>query len=128
ALRQRLLGTLSGGQRQRAALARALAQTPALLLLDEPTNHLDPPARAALLSLVKSKGISVIAVLHDLAAIDDFADRVLVLHHGEQVACATPDITLQTPTLFPVFGMRSFSVRHPLDGRSLRIFDVPRCA
>jgi len=128
ALRQRLLGTLSGGQRQRAALARALAQAPALLLLDEPTNHLDPPARAALLSLVKSKGITVIAVLHDLAAIDDFADRVLVLHHGEQVTCATPDIALQTPTLFPVFGMRSFSVRHPLDGRSLRIFDVPRCA
>ncbi|EOV9018280.1 ABC transporter ATP-binding protein [Cronobacter muytjensii] len=128
ALRQRLLGTLSGGQRQRAALARALAQSPALLLLDEPTNHLDPPARAALLSLVKSKGIAVIAVLHDLAAIDDFADRVLVLHQGRQVACATPDIALQTSTIFPVFGMQSFSVRHPLDGRSLRIFDVPRCA
>ncbi|ELY2498105.1 ABC transporter ATP-binding protein [Cronobacter muytjensii] len=128
ALRQRLLGTLSGGQRQRAALARALAQAPALLLLDEPTNHLDPPARAALLSLVKSKGIAVIAVLHDLAAIDDFADRVLVLHQGRQVACATPDIALQTSTIFPVFGMQSFSVRHPLDGRSLRIFDVPRCA
>ncbi|NUW60636.1 ABC transporter ATP-binding protein [Cronobacter muytjensii] len=128
ALRQRLLGTLSGGQCQRAALARALAQSPALLLLDEPTNHLDPPARAALLSLVKSKGIAVIAVLHDLAAIDNFADRVLVLHQGRQVACATPDIALQTSTIFPVFGMQSFSVRHPLDGRSLRIFDVPRCA
>lgn len=65
-LRRRSLLSLSGGERQRAALARVLAQTPDLVLLDEPTNHLDPPGREELLSLVKNKGIAVVAVLHDL--------------------------------------------------------------
>lgn len=54
-LRKRSLSALSGGERQRAALARVLAQSPALVLLDEPTNHLDPPAPGELLSLVKAK-------------------------------------------------------------------------
>ncbi|EPC1894351.1 ABC transporter ATP-binding protein [Cronobacter sakazakii] len=122
------LGQLSGGQKQRAALARALAQSPSLLLLDEPTNHLDPPGRMALLSLVKRKKIAVIAVLHDLAVIDGFADRVLVLNNGRQVALDTPETALQTSTIFPVFGMKSFCVGHPTDGSPLRIFEVPRCA
>ncbi|MCF6733557.1 ABC transporter ATP-binding protein, partial [Escherichia coli] len=81
-LRHRLLGTLSGGERQRAALARAFAQTPQLLLLDEPTNHLDPLARTQLLSLVRKRGISTLAVLHDLPLITPFADRVAVLQQG----------------------------------------------
>ncbi|ELQ6108070.1 ABC transporter ATP-binding protein [Cronobacter turicensis] len=126
--RTRQLGQLSGGQKQRAALARALAQSPSLLLLDEPTNHLDPPGRTALLSLVKRKKIAVIAVLHDLSVIDGFADRVLVLNNGRQVALDTPEAALQTSTIFPVFGMKSFCVRHPTDGSPLRIFEVPRCA
>ncbi|WP_116397605.1 ATP-binding cassette domain-containing protein, partial [Klebsiella quasipneumoniae] len=88
------LGRLSGGQRQRAALARALAQSPDLLLLDEPTNHLDPPGRSALLSLVKNKDISVIAVLHDLPVAEAFADRILVLNESRQVACGTPEAVL----------------------------------
>lgn len=128
ALRHRQLGQLSGGQRQRAALARALAQSPSLLLLDEPTNHLDPPGRSALLALVKSKAIAVIAVLHDLTIAEEFADRVLVLNEGKQIICDVPEAALQTRIIFPVFGMRSFSVRHPANGKALRIFEVPHCA
>ncbi|PMC12202.1 ABC transporter, partial [Klebsiella aerogenes] len=86
-LRHRPLDNLSGGQRQRAALARALAQSPELLLLDEPTNHLDPLARSELLTLVKRTEVAVIAVLHDLAAAEAYADRMLVIHHGKQVIC-----------------------------------------
>ncbi|HAT3847437.1 MAG: ABC transporter ATP-binding protein [Serratia marcescens] len=127
-LRHHPLGRLSGGQRQRAALARALAQSPDLLLLDEPTNHLDPPGRSALLSLVKNKDISVIAVLHDLPVAEVFADRILVLNESRQVACGTPEAVLQTPVILPVFGMNSFKVAHPVSGKTLRIFDVPHCA
>ncbi|HEJ7154460.1 TPA: ABC transporter ATP-binding protein [Serratia marcescens] len=127
-LRHHPLGRLSGGQRQRAALARALAQSPDLLLLDEPTNHLDPPGRSALLSLVKNKDISVIAVLHDLPVAEAFADRILVLNESRQVACGTPEAVLQTPVILPVFGMNSFKVAHPVSGKTLRIFDVPHCA
>ncbi len=127
-LRHHPLGRLSGGQRQRAALARALAQSPDLLLLDEPTNHLDPPGRSALLSLVKHKAIAVIAVLHDLPVAEAFADRILVLNESRQVACGSPAAVLQTPVILPVFGMHSFSVAHPVSGKTLRIFEVPHCA
>jgi iron complex transport system ATP-binding protein len=127
-LRHCPLGRLSGGQRQRAALARALAQSPELLLLDEPTNHLDPPARSALLSLVKSKGIAVIAVLHDLTVAEAFADRILVINESHQVICDVPDAALQTRVIFPVFGMTCLHTVHPVSGKKLRIFEVPQFA
>ncbi|KLF68802.1 ABC transporter [Klebsiella aerogenes] len=124
----RQLGDLSGGQRQRAALARALAQSPTLLLLDEPTNHLDPLARTELLALVKRAEVAVIAVLHDLAAAEAFADRMLVLHHGKQMICDVPEAALHPSVSYPVFGMTSFRVAHPVSGKALRIFEVPHRA
>ena len=102
-----------------------MAQSPDLLLLDEPTNHLDPPGRSALLSLVKNKDISVIAVLHDLPVAEAFADRILVLNESRQVACGTPEAVLQTPVILPVFGMNSFKVAHPVSGKTLRILTFP---
>lgn len=127
-LRRRSLLALSGGERQRAALARVLAQTPDLVLLDEPTNHLDPPGREELLSLVKSKGMAVVAVLHDLTLTGSFADRVLLLSQGRSTICDTPDKVLISEHLYPVFGLTSFTVPHPETGRALRIFEVPHCA
>ncbi len=124
-LRRRSLSALSGGERQRAALARVLAQTPDLVLLDEPTNHLDPPGRVELLSLVKSKGITVVAVLHDLSLTESFADRVLLLSQGKSAICDTPERVLVSEYLYPVFGLTSFTVPHPDTGKALRIFEVP---
>ena len=124
-LRRRSLLSLSGGERQRAALARVLAQTPDLVLLDEPTNHLDPPGREELLSLVKTKGITVVAVLHDLTLTESFADRVLLLSQGQSVICDTPERVLVSEYLYPVFGLTSFTVPHPHTGKALRIFEVP---
>lgn len=125
---RRSLSALSGGERQRAALARVLAQTPNLVLLDEPTNHLDPPGRVELLSLVKSKGITVVAVLHDLSLTESFADRVLLLSQGRSVIYDTPERVLVSEYLYPVFGLTSFTVAHPGTGKALRIFEVPHCA
>jgi iron complex transport system ATP-binding protein len=127
-LRHRLIGSLSGGEKQRAALARAFSQTPQLLLLDEPTNHLDPLSRATLLSLVRSKGISTIAVLHDLPLIEPFADRVLVMQKGRLVVWGHPEIALSAQIINPVFGMESYTVTHPITGHPLRIFEAPLCA
>ncbi|AIA73030.1 putative iron(III) ABC transporter ATP-binding protein [Pectobacterium atrosepticum SCRI1043] len=124
-LRHRLLGTLSGGERQRAALARAFAQTPQLLLLDEPTNHLDPLARTQLLSLVRKRGISTLAVLHDLPLITPFADRVAVLQQGTLLRWGTPAHALSADCVKSVFGMESFTVPHPLNGSPIRIFEAP---
>lgn len=125
AFKQRSLGDLSGGEQQRAALARALAQTPRLLLLDEPTNHLDLAGRAAFLALVKRKNITTIAVLHDLSLVESFADRVLMLSQGQQVVWDTPEHTLTTTFLQPVFGLTSTVVAHPQTGKPLRFFDIP---
>lgn len=125
---RRSLSALSGGERQRAALARVLAQTPDLVLLDEPTNHLDPPGRVELLSLVKSKGITVVAVLHDLSLTESFADRVLLLSQGRSVIYDTPERVLVSEYLYPAFGLTSFTVAHPDTGKALRIFEVPHCA
>lgn len=128
ALRQRRFARLSGGERQRAALARVFAQTPQLLLLDEPTNHLDPLARASLLSWVKRKGITVIAVLHDLPLVAPFADRVAVIERGRLVRCDVPERALAADCIRAVFGLDSFVIPHPQTGQPLHIFEAPPCA
>lgn len=79
------VSTLSGGERQRVHLARALAQEPTWLILDEPANHLDLAAQRDLLSLtarLATEGIAVVAALHDLNQILDYAQKVIVLDNG----------------------------------------------
>ncbi|MBU4684070.1 ABC transporter ATP-binding protein [Cedecea davisae] len=126
-MRHKSLACLSGGERQRAILARTLAQTSRLLLLDEPTNHLDLAGREELLSLVKARGTTVIAVLHDLNLIEGFADKVLILSAGQQLAFNAPDSALRTEAIRPVFGLESFTVAHPdRRGKRVRFFETSR--
>jgi peptide/nickel transport system ATP-binding protein len=77
---------LSGGQRQRVLIAMALAHRPALLVADEPTSALDAPLRAGILTLLDrlrvERGLAVLLVSHDLAAVARHATRVLVLNDG----------------------------------------------
>ncbi|WP_019997445.1 ABC transporter ATP-binding protein [Aureimonas ureilytica] len=121
----RRLATLSGGERQRAAIARAVAQEPAVLVLDEPTNHLDPRARADMLALARGLGVTVVAVLHDLALVTPFADRVAVLEAGRLVALGTPEEALSPATVRAVFAMDCFPFTNPSNGRPLLVFDTP---
>lgn len=125
ALATRPLATLSGGERQRAAIARAMAQEPAVLVLDEPTNHLDPRARADILALARGLGITVVAVLHDLALVAPFADRVAIMQAGRLVALGDPMLTLSAETVRSVFAMDSFPFTNPSTGRPLLVFDTP---
>ncbi|KTR07598.1 iron ABC transporter [Aureimonas ureilytica] len=124
-LESRRLDSLSGGERQRAGIARAMAQRPSILVLDEPTNHLDPRARADMLALARGLGITVVAVLHDLALVSPFADRVAVLSAGRLVAHGPPMQALSAETVRAVFAMDCFPFTNPATGRSLLVFDTP---
>ena len=76
---------LSGGEKQRAAIARAVIARPQILLADEPTGNVDPNLAQRLLRLfveLHRSGTSVVIATHDIALMDQFDARRLVLHEG----------------------------------------------
>ncbi|MEZ3114719.1 metal ABC transporter ATP-binding protein [Halobaculum sp. MBLA0147] len=85
AFANRRVTQLSGGQRQRAFIARALASEADLLVLDEPTVGVDAESVEAfydLLQTLNDRGITVLLIEHDLAAVVDHADRVVCLNRA----------------------------------------------
>jgi putative ABC transport system ATP-binding protein len=86
--RDKLPSTLSGGQQQRVAVARALANAPAVLLADEPTGNLDSKTSDAMLAVFASlsrEGQTIVMVTHERRAMQH-ASRVLTLADGRVVA------------------------------------------
>ena len=76
---------LSGGEKQRAAIARAVIARPQLLLADEPTGNVDPSLAQRLLRLfveLNKSGTSIVIATHDIALMDQYDARRLVLHDG----------------------------------------------
>ncbi|MEU9028901.1 ABC transporter ATP-binding protein [Streptomyces sp. NPDC048383] len=81
-------GELSGGQQQRVAVARALANEPALIIADEPTGQLDAETGRSIMRLlravVRSEGVTALVATHDPTMIE-LADRVVELRDGRIV-------------------------------------------
>ncbi|WP_245899219.1 ABC transporter ATP-binding protein [Nonomuraea indica] len=80
--------TLSGGELQRVAIARALAQRPRVLLADEPTSGLDVLATEHVLGLLaglRSEGLTLVVVTHDLRVARRVADRIVTMSEGRVV-------------------------------------------
>ena len=84
---------LSGGEQQRAALAKVLLTEPKILLLDEPTKGMDSFFKetfAAILNKLKSQGITILMVSHDVEFCAKHADRVSMFFDGQVLTTETP--------------------------------------
>ena len=92
---------VSGGQCQRAAIARALAISPELLICDEATSSLDVTVQKQIMKLLKSLGIrygmSYLFISHDLGLVQDFCDRVIIMHEGKIVEEGITDEVILNP-------------------------------
>ena len=88
---------LSGGQRQSVAIARAILFDARILIMDEPTAALGPQETAQvgeLIKQLKTEGIGIFLISHDIHDVFDLADRVVVMKNGKVVgSAATADVT-----------------------------------
>ena len=88
---------LSGGQRQSVAIARAILFNARILIMDEPTAALGPQETAQvgeLIKQLKSDGIGIFLISHDIHDVFDLADRLVVMKNGQVVGEArTSDVT-----------------------------------
>ncbi len=94
---------VSGGQCQRAAIARALAVKPRLLICDEATSSLDVTIQKEIIALLNElrshhgNELSILFICHDIALVQQFCNRVLVLYKGKIVEQGVPDEVIRNP-------------------------------
>ena len=116
----RSFNELSGGERQRVLIARALAQEPALLLLDEPTAFLDLRHQIAFMNLLaglnREKGLTILAVTHDINLAALFCGKILLLKEGAVHSLGTPGDILTEEAVRDVYGVEARIDRHPSAG------------
>ncbi|MEU8563476.1 ABC transporter ATP-binding protein [Streptomyces cyaneofuscatus] len=124
-LADRAVDELSGGQRQRVWIAMALAQQTDLLLLDEPTTFLDASHQIEVLDLLtdlnRSRGTTIVMVLHDLNLAARYADHLIALADGTLHAAGSPADVLTEETVRAVFGLESRVIEDPVSGRPLML-------
>jgi iron complex transport system ATP-binding protein len=115
ALADRDARELSLGERQLVLIAMAVAQMAPCLALDEPTVHLDLRHQVATMELLcelnRRDGVSVVAVLHDIALAAHFFPRIIVLDRGGVVADGPPSEVLTDDLVREVFGVDPVFVR-----------------
>ncbi|MFE9851252.1 ABC transporter ATP-binding protein [Streptomyces sp. NPDC005576] len=119
-LAERPVDELSGGQRQRVWIAMAIAQHTDVLLLDEPTTYLDISHQLDVLDLLtdlnRERGVTMVAVLHDLNLACRYADHLVAMKDGRIVAEGRPTEIVTEELVTEIFGMRCSVVPDPASG------------
>ena len=92
---------MSGGQRQRAMIAMALACQPKILIADEPTTALDVTVQAQIFDLLtdlrKQTGAAIILITHDMGAVAEMAERMIVMYAGRKAELGPVDQIIEHP-------------------------------
>lgn len=116
----RLVDSLSGGERQRAWIAMLVAQNSRCLLLDEPTSALDIAHQVDVLALIqrlsRDRGLTVIAVLHDINMAARYCDHLVALRGGEMIAQGDPVEIMNGDVLEQIYGIPMGILPHPQGG------------
>ncbi|MGV3346797.1 Fe3+-hydroxamate ABC transporter ATP-binding protein FhuC [Enterobacteriaceae bacterium LUAb1] len=116
----RLVDSLSGGERQRAWIAMLVAQNSRCLLLDEPTSALDIAHQVDVLALIqrlsRQRGLTVIAVLHDINMAARYCDYLIALRAGEIIASGSPLDIMQADVLEKIYGIAMDIMPRPQGG------------
>jgi neutral amino acid transport system ATP-binding protein len=105
-MRDEFAGSLSGGQRKLLEMARAMMAAPRLIMLDEPMAGVNPALTQSLLGHVKrlrSEGITVMFVEHDMDVVSDISDWVVVMAEGEIIAEGPPDTIGSNPHVIDAY-------------------------
>jgi len=92
---------MSGGQRQRAMIAMALACRPKILIADEPTTALDVTVQAQIFDLLsdlqQQTGAAIILITHDMGAVAEMAERMIVMYAGRKAELGPVDQIIDRP-------------------------------
>ncbi|KPK62177.1 MAG: cobalt ABC transporter ATP-binding protein [Planctomycetes bacterium SM23_32] len=96
---------LSFGERKRVCVATVLAMSPEVLALDEPTTNLDPRHRRQLIELLAGFKLTMVVATHDLDAVLDLCDRVVLLDGGRVAADGPAERVLTDRELLSAHGL-----------------------
>jgi branched-chain amino acid transport system permease protein len=111
-----LARTLSYANRRRLEIARALVSEPTLLLLDEPTAGMNPTETLELTDQIRSlrdAGITILLIEHKLGVVNEIADHVVVLDHGEKIAEGAPEEVHRNEEVLRAYLGRKIAAAHP---------------
>ncbi|MCL4334256.1 MAG: ABC transporter ATP-binding protein [Candidatus Thermoplasmatota archaeon] len=111
---------LSGGERRLVTVAAAIYQDSEIMIMDEPTNFLDIDNQILVYNLLRElrkRGKTIILTLHDLDAVNNLADSVLILRDGKKVAWGDTRSTLTVENLNKAFNV-SFHTYDTVNGSS----------